>query len=478
LDEAGEKPFLFVLDDFEWNLEHRQKRYVLKTEVAEILEALVWAIQEADSRHRIIITCRYDFESDLLNFFYKHPSLQSFDKSDLQKKLNRLEAFNSEKLDKGLIERALQLAGGNPRLLEWLNDEVLLKENADSRLSEIEANSEEWKGKVIWEELYEQIDQPLEKILSHCLVFEIPVPWSAFEAVCESISAYKEQLNRAIELGLIEVSPEPDKSQRVYRVSRILPHIIPSICTPQAPEVYSLYQKASDKLYELWGNRENKSEEKWREIFRVAFANRENSDRFRQGFSWMLAVQYHEEADKALEIELRKVSSELSGENLCCQLEDYLQQRKWREADEETAWIFFLVMILKGYDNWWELLEKFPSYTLNEIDRLWVEYSKGHFGFSVQKHIWETVQKTPGTNLEPWLNFGKQVEWFVVETSQHGGWKWDPQKYNTLSFTKELASGNLPARVWCYPERPAPGVMYTYKWTSFSPFALILIYKI
>ncbi len=206
LREDGEKPLLLILDDFEWNLEHRQGRYILKTEVAEILEALIWAIQEADSRHRIIITCRYDFESDLLNLFYKQP-LEALRKSDLQKKLNRLEAFNSDKIDKRLIEKALQLADGNPRLLEWLNDEVLLKENADSRLSELDARPEEWKGRIIWEELYEQIDKTLERILSHCLVFEIPVPGSALEAVCDSISGYKEYLDRAVKLGLIEVYP-------------------------------------------------------------------------------------------------------------------------------------------------------------------------------------------------------------------------------------------------------------------------------
>jgi CHAT domain-containing protein len=411
LSEAGEKPFLLVLDDFEWNLEHRQGRYVLKTEVAEVLGALIWAIQESDFRHRIIITCRYDFESDLLNLFYKQP-LEALRKSDLQKKLNRLEAFNSEDIDKGLIEKALQLADGNPKLLEWLNEEVLPKEDADSRLSELEANPEEWKGRIIWEELYEQIDPLIEKILSHCLVFELPVPRSALEAVCESISGYKEQLNRAVELSLIEVSPDRDES---HRVSRILPHIIPNVRLPEEPEVYSLSRKASEKLHELWGHKGNESEEKWREIFRITFADKENSARFRQGFSWMLEVQYNIEADRALESELRKVISDLSDDNLCCQLEDYLQQKKWRDADEETAWIFYLVMILQGYENWQELCEKFPSQTLNKIDRLWVKYSEGHFGISTQKRIWESVGGKPDSaeSIDFWRNFIQRVEWDI-----------------------------------------------------------------
>jgi hypothetical protein len=52
--------FLFVLDDFEWNLEPRQGKYILKPEVKQVLNALVWAIQEAESESRIIITCRYE----------------------------------------------------------------------------------------------------------------------------------------------------------------------------------------------------------------------------------------------------------------------------------------------------------------------------------------------------------------------------------------------------------------------------------
>ena len=252
LAQEGEKPFLFVFDDFEWNLEPRQGRYILKPEVAEVLNALVWAIQEAESESRIIITCRYEFQSELLQEFWVQ-GLDGFRKSDLQKKLNSLEHFKFDKIDKNLIERALNLADGNPRLLEFLNDEVLSQANIEEKLNQLETHPEDWKGKIIWSELYEQIDKPLEKILSHCLVFEIPVPREALEAVCESLSDYTEQLERAIELGLIEVSSEIEESERVYRVSRILPQIFPSIQLPEESKNYEPYRKGSEKLYEFWG---------------------------------------------------------------------------------------------------------------------------------------------------------------------------------------------------------------------------------
>ncbi len=169
----------------------------------------MWAIQETYTNHRIIITCRYDFELDILQSLYKQP-LEAFQKSQLQKYLTRLENFDKEKVDEELIKRALKLADGNPRLLEWLNKEVLPAEDADLKLSQDEASPRGWKEKIIWELENQpklQLDETIEKLTSYCLVYNIPIPRQALEAVCDSISGYKEQLERAIKLGLIEVSP-------------------------------------------------------------------------------------------------------------------------------------------------------------------------------------------------------------------------------------------------------------------------------
>jgi CHAT domain-containing protein len=463
LDKKANKRFLLLFDDFEWNLEHCQGKYVLKPEVAEFFSALVWAIQETSTIHRIIITCRYEFESDLLNSFHKEPPLDSFRKSDLQKKLNRLQAFNSEIIDKRLIESSLTLADGNPRLLEWLNDEVLLREDAEARLSQLEASSDDWKGKIIWEELYQQIDEPLKQILSHCLVFKIPVPISALEAVCESIYGCQEKLSRAIRLGLIEVSPETTGSHLLYRVSRILPHIISGIKLPPEPLVYSLYGKASKKLYELWGNQrgnqKNESPEKWQEIFRLILANRDNPNRFRQGFYRMLEVQYNEEVnnayevDNAYEFELRQVASDLGEDNLFTQLKDYLQQGEWREADAETAWIFYQIMVKENHQDWKKLLNNFPCEILKEINQLWLLYSEGKFGFSLQAETYRgvigpidrtlltySISVTRGISQQKkWGNFGVLVGW-----KQGEEWLRYEKIMNQLSELENIKNGVLP----------------------------------
>jgi len=400
LANMGEKPFLLILDDFEWNLEPRAGGYILKDTAAPILEALVEAIQETGTDNRIIITCRYDFDFDLLAYFYKQ-SLQPLQGTELTKKLNRLENFKSDKLPQDSRERALDLADGNPRLLEFLNNEILGQQNAEARLTELEQSPELWKDKIIWGELYQLIDEPLQTILSYCLVYEIPVPMVALEAVCDELSNYQQQLQRGLNLGLIEVSPEVKQENRVYRVSRILPHIITNIQLPEAPKVYSIYAKANEILYKLWGNQvwgnqvcaneENKSLEQWQEIFRLKFSNRDNPERFRQGFSQILAVQPNLEADQAFVLELRKCADDLVEDGLCETLEKYLKQKQWRKADEETTWLFFQVMVKEKYESWYDLLEEFPCETLKKINQLWLDNSNNTLGISIQSRMYQSL---------------------------------------------------------------------------------------
>lgn len=436
LAEQGEKPLLLIFDDFEWNLDPREGRYILKPEVVSILSALVQAVQETGTTHRLIITCRYEFDSDLLEYFYKQ-GLEPLKNAELTKKLNRLEHFSSGKLPEELREQALNLADGNPRLLEFLNNEILGERDALGKLKKLEESPELWKDKIIWTELYELIDDSLQKILSYCLVYEISVPIVAWEAVCDELPNYQQQLQRGRELGLIEVSSEVKESNRVFRVSRILPHIIPTIRLPETPKVYSLYRKAHDKLHQLWGNLENESEEKWQEIFRLLFANQENPERFRQGFFQMLAVQYNTEADKAFEGELRKCTHDFVEDGLCTQLESYLKQAQWKEADEETAWIFYQVMVKENYEDWENLLNNFPCETLKEIDQLWLQNSHGKFGISIQSRIYLSLGGTK--------EYLRRERKFLVKFGESVGWKNDGEDGEWLTYKMVQESINLEA---------------------------------
>jgi hypothetical protein len=61
-----------------------------------------------------------------------------------------------------------------------------------------------------------------------------------------------------------------------------------------------------------------------------------------------------------------------------------------------------------------EDIERFPCQDLRAIDQLWVKYSNGHFGFSVQKKIYvECGAKLDGEypGDEIWRKFGHRVGW-------------------------------------------------------------------
>jgi hypothetical protein len=74
------------------------------------------------------------------------------------------------------------------------------------------------------------------------------------------------------------------------------------------------------------------------------------------------------------------------------QLAYYLAAGMWKEADKETLKVMLEVAGREeqGYLNVNDIRE-FPCEDLRIIDQLWVDYSNGHFGFSVQKEIYLSV---------------------------------------------------------------------------------------
>lgn len=80
-------------------------------------------------------------------------------------------------------------------------------------------------------------------------------------------------------------------------------------------------------------------------------------------------------------------------------LQDLLVAQNWREADLETKRLTFQINpedlnIDSGSTVRKALIPKIKAFSteeLKEIDRLWVEHSNGHFGFSVQWQIYQDI---------------------------------------------------------------------------------------
>ncbi|NCS04913.1 MAG: protein kinase, partial [Microcystis aeruginosa G13-11] len=95
-------------------------------------------------------------------------------------------------------------------------------------------------------------------------------------------------------------------------------------------------------------------------------------------------------------------------------LEDLLKQQQWKQADEETANVM-LQAANRTKDGWLRVedIDNFPCEDLRTIDQLWVKYSGGRFGFSVQAKIYRELSGTREYNERVWNAFGDRVGWRV-----------------------------------------------------------------
>ncbi|MDJ0595852.1 MAG: GUN4 domain-containing protein [Pleurocapsa sp. MO_226.B13] len=154
------------------------------------------------------------------------------------------------------------------------------------------------------------------------------------------------------------------------------------------------------------------------------------------------------------------------------QLADYLAAGHWKEADQETLRVMLQVADREkeGYLNSNDILQ-FPCEDLQVIDKLWVQFSNGKFGFSVQKQIWLEVGgwlageqrawwserlptplirglsrlgvKIRGSSLETYLRFSRYRYETYLRFSRRVGWNC---KVNYSNLNPNVASpGHLPA---------------------------------
>jgi eukaryotic-like serine/threonine-protein kinase len=121
-------------------------------------------------------------------------------------------------------------------------------------------------------------------------------------------------------------------------------------------------------------------------------------------------------------------------------LHDLLEQHQWQDADRETDAIILQVCDRQGQGKLGiEDIREFPCRDLRTIDKLWVKYSGGRFGFSIQRRLWETVDRD-------YEAFGDRVGWRQKAV-------WLP--YTELTFGITAPSGHLPSwgrrgRLWLF----------------------------
>ncbi|HAJ63303.1 MAG TPA: hypothetical protein DCP31_32135 [Cyanobacteria bacterium UBA8543] len=124
---------------------------------------------------------------------------------------------------------------------------------------------------------------------------------------------------------------------------------------------------------------------------------------------------------------------------------DYTQLRKlliaqdWQEADRETARVMLQASGQEERD-WldWDDMQRLPSTDLYTIDQLWLKYSKGKFGFSLQKKIWLSVGGKPEYyNDKIYKKLGELIGWYIKAQDSWLSW-------NEHTFTLDAPQGHLP----------------------------------
>ncbi|PZD73297.1 Ycf53-like protein [Acaryochloris thomasi RCC1774] len=129
------------------------------------------------------------------------------------------------------------------------------------------------------------------------------------------------------------------------------------------------------------------------------------------------------------------------------QLQDYLADHRWYEADQETI---RLIQDIEGVANLEDLrpddIRKFPCGQLQVLDQLWQTYSDERFGFSVQLRIYQELGGTLDTTIA-------QDQTLVEKWGDRLGWRegdrW--RKCHELDFSLEAPLGCHPSGWWNSP---------------------------
>ncbi|MEH1991824.1 AAA-like domain-containing protein [Nostoc sp.] len=183
-------------------------------------------------------------------------------------------------------------------------------------------------------------------------------------------------------------------------------------------------------------------------------------------FSLDLNILYNGNADivALLYRKLKKLDSsnpvyaESLKEHLLNKLDYLMQQQRWREADLKS-WEFTFYSAGKEEQGDLDLTDfkNFNCKDLKKLDTLWVNNSKGYFGYSVQKKIylasgnsldfdWEKIEEWKNWNEKGYNDFTKSVGW----KGQDGEWIWsDELPMNLKGAEREKVSiskrGELPS---------------------------------
>jgi len=122
-------------------------------------------------------------------------------------------------------------------------------------------------------------------------------------------------------------------------------------------------------------------------------------------------------------------------------LQKLLAAQQWQMADQETRMALLRLHDLEVDDQLRvDQIAALPCTDLHVIDQLWVKYSQGRFGFSVQRPIWQKLDRLYWDKGEVWRSFANLVGWRVDHLLINNHWK----RYREINFSFNAPIGHLP----------------------------------
>ena len=113
---------------------------------------------------------------------------------------------------------------------------------------------------------------------------------------------------------------------------------------------------------------------------------------------------------------------------------DLLKAGEWEKADDEHRRLMCVLAGEDAEDREWVYfteVKNMPVTDLKTIDALWLHFSGGRYGFTIQRKLW-------GAQKRNWAKFFKKIDW---TTGENGDYRKFP---NEFLWQADAAPGHMP----------------------------------
>lgn len=214
---------IWYFDDFEDNLQQSDEKWMVTQGHREVVRALLDSLTYADYCTKFLLTSRYPFVleihgKNLAESLTSYP-LASMKGADLEKKIRQLESIRKA----GHEELYKAYSGGNPRVLDWLDEVARIHDAIDVKelTEKLKSKRDEYIQTYLSVLLAEHEGSEFMEFLCEAAVFEQTVPPAAFTAL-----ALSEQTTQLIQTGvnltLMEEERNPLDGSSYYTVHPLI----------------------------------------------------------------------------------------------------------------------------------------------------------------------------------------------------------------------------------------------------------------